>query len=183
VTAKKAQLSESNENKSIFKPYPAMTDSPSASFYRLTPHQAGLVKQAIKTAVASMGSLYASRFLKLPEGYWAVISAIIVMQSDLNATLKTSVNRLAGTAIGAIVGGICASLLEIHIWSLGIAVMAAILVCALLDRWESYRFAGVTVAIVMLASHNASHWTVALHRFAELSLGIVIALAVELTWR
>src|SRR5258708_36024653 len=160
-----------------------MTDTPEASFYRLTPHQAGLVKQAVKTAVAAMASLYASRFLKLPEGYWAVISAIIVMQSDLAATLKTSVNRLAGTAIGAVVGGIVATLLGIHIWSLGIAVMAAILVCALLDRWESYRFAGVTVTVVMLASHGASHWIVALHRFVELSLGIVIALTIELAWR
>src|SRR5258708_10230179 len=150
---------------------------------RVTPHHAELVKQAAKTAVAAMASLYASRFLKLPEGYWAVISAIIVMQSDLAATLKTSVNRLAGTAIGAVVGGICATLFGIHIWSLGIAVMAAILICALLDRWESYRFAGVTVAIIMLASHNVSHWTVAWHRFAELSLCIVIALAIELAWR
>jgi hypothetical protein len=57
--------------------------------------------------------------------------------------------------------------------------MAAMLLCALLDQWESYRFAGITVAIVMLWPHHASPWIVGLHRFAEISLGIVVALAAE----
>ena len=144
-----------------------------------TPRRTGLIKQAVKTAAAATISLYASRFLKLPEGYWAAISAIIVLQSNLEATFRTSVNRLAGTAIGAVVGALFAETVGVRLWMFGMAVMTAILVCVLLDQWESYRFAGVTVAIVMLTPHHASPWVVALHRFAELSLGIVVALAAE----
>ena len=70
-----------------------------------TPRRTGLIKQAVKTAAAATISLYASRFLKLPEGYWAAISAIIVLQSNLEATFRTSVNRLAGTAIGSLLFG------------------------------------------------------------------------------
>jgi uncharacterized membrane protein YccC len=143
----------------------------------------GLLKQAVKTSGAAMVSLYASRILNFPEGYWAAISSIIVMQSDLGATLRTSWVRLAGTAIGAVVGGGAMALLGPHHWSFGIAVMVAILICAWLDRWESYRFAGVTVAIVMLVGHHGAPFVVALHRFLEVSLGIVIALVTLLIWR
>lgn len=160
-----------------------MTEIPARAIYRLSPHHVGLLKQTAKTTVAAMASLYASRFLKLPDGFWAVISAIFVVQPNLHASLRTSASRLAGTAIGAVAGGIFAALLGIHVWSFGIAVMAAILICALLNHWESYHFAGITVAIVMLASNNVSHWTVALDRFLELSLGIVIALTIEFAWR
>ena len=63
----------------------------------------GLLKQAVKTAGAAVLSLYVCRWLGLPEGYWAVISAIIVMQSNLKTTLRDGLSRLAGTAIGAVV--------------------------------------------------------------------------------
>ena len=144
-----------------------------------TPRRAGLIKQAVKTVAAALISLYASRFLKLPEGYWAAISAIVVLQSDLQSTFRTSVNRLAGTAIGAVVGSGFAISFNEHLWVFGLALMTAMLICALLDQWESYRFAGITVAIVMLLPHHASPWIVGLHRFAEISLGIVVALAAE----
>src|SRR5580698_10923653 len=63
-------------------------------------------KQAVKTAIAGAISLAITNLFHLPEGYWAAISALIVMQSNVGATLNASRTRLAGTAIGAIVGGI-----------------------------------------------------------------------------
>jgi uncharacterized membrane protein YccC len=45
------------------------------------------------------------------------------------------------------------------------------------------RLAGVAVAIVMLASHPTRPWIAALHRFIEVSFGIVIAVLVSaLIW-
>jgi uncharacterized membrane protein YgaE (UPF0421/DUF939 family) len=117
--------------------------------------------------------------MKLPEGYWAAVGAITAMQSDLGATIQVSINRLVGTAIGAIVGAAFLVLLEMHLWSFAAALTTAILICAVLNRWETYRFAGVTVAIVMLVPHDISPWVVGLHRFLEFAVGIVIALLVS----
>jgi uncharacterized membrane protein YgaE (UPF0421/DUF939 family) len=164
------------------RPHPANPLNALHSLVRMpkpTPARTGLLKQAVKTAAAALISLYCSRFLKLPEGYWAAISAIIVLQSDLESTLRASVNRLAGTAIGAVVGAGVSVYFSEQFWIFGLALMLAMLICALLDQWESYRFAGVTVAIVMLIPHRASPWIVGMHRFAEISLGIVVALAAE----
>jgi len=144
----------------------------------LTPRQAGFVTQAVKTSFAATLALYLAGLLQLPEPYWAAVSAIIVMQSDLVELERASISRLAGTAIGALVGACAVSLLGTRLWSFALAVLLTTLICAVIGRWETYRFAGVTVAIVMLITHHGTPWMVALHRFLEVSFGIVVAFVV-----
>jgi len=139
-----------------------------------------LAKQAIKTAVAGIASLYITSFLKLPEGYWAAISALIVMQSSVGATVSASRTRLAGTAVGALVGGAFVAMLGTAIPWFAIGVALAFFLCSILQLAESQRLATVTVAIIMLSGRATSPWVLALHRFTEVSIGIVIALVVSL---
>jgi uncharacterized membrane protein YgaE (UPF0421/DUF939 family) len=47
----------------------------------------------------------------------------------------------------------------------------------------AYRFAGITLTIVLLAGHGRPPWIVASHRFVEVSLGIAVALLVAQVWR
>jgi uncharacterized membrane protein YccC len=138
-------------------------------------------KQAIKTAVAGVVSLYVTNLFRLPEGYWAAITALIVMQSNVGATLNASRTRLAGTAAGAVVGGLFVALFGMNTLGFALAVAIAFFVCDLLHLAESQRLATVTVAIIMLIAHTNSAWIIALHRFTEVALGIIIALLVSLT--
>jgi len=119
----------------------------------------------------------------MPESYWAAISAIIVMLPDVTRTWKASAQRLVGTAIGVMVGGTFAALFGQQLWAFGAAVTITVLVCGLLGFAEAARLSGVAVAIVMLVSHPGRPWTAALHRFLEVSFGIVIAVVVSaLIW-
>lgn len=133
------------------------------------------VAHAVKTGLAAAIAMYLARFLGLPEGYWAAISAIIMMYSDLSRTLKASGARLVGTAIGVSVGGVFAQLFGQRLWAFAVAVALTLLVCGLLGFADAARLAGVAVAIVMLISHPGHPWTAALHRFLEVSFGIVVA--------
>jgi uncharacterized membrane protein YccC len=45
------------------------------------------------------------------------------------------------------------------------------------DR-SAYRFAGITVAVVMLIPHGAPPWVIAFNRFVEVSIGILVGLSV-----
>jgi uncharacterized membrane protein YgaE (UPF0421/DUF939 family) len=137
------------------------------------------LEHAAKTGLAAVLAFYLARFLSLPESYWAAISAILVMYSDVSRTVKASGQRLVGTAIGVSVGGIFAALFGQHLWAFGAAVTLTVLVCALLGFAEAARLAGVAVAIVMLVSHPGRPWAAALHRFLEVSFGIVIAVLVS----
>ena len=139
----------------------------------------GHLKHAAKTGLAAVLAFYLARFLGLPESYWAAISAIIVMYSDVSKTVQASGYRLVGTAIGVTIGGIFAALFGQQLWAFGVAVTLTVLVCALLNFADAARLAGVAVAIVMLTEHPARPWIAPLHRFLEVSFGIVIAVLVS----
>jgi uncharacterized membrane protein YccC len=50
-----------------------------------------------------------------------------------------------------------------------------------LDR-SAYRFGGVSLAIVLLIPRTAPAWIIAFHRFAEVSIGIAVALLLATVW-
>jgi len=137
------------------------------------------IKQAFITAVTAVSCLYVTEWLKLPQGFWAVMSSIVVMQTDAKATISASWMRVAGTFVGALVGGLFLALWGYHIWLFGAAVGLVVLVCAFLRLMESYRIAAVTVAVVMLMGSPASPWMTATYRFLEVSFGILISLLIS----
>ncbi|HTZ99076.1 MAG TPA: FUSC family protein [Candidatus Aquilonibacter sp.] len=136
-----------------------------------------------RTAVAAMLSLLAAAAFKLPEAYWAAITTIVVMQSTLGAALKISGQRFAGTALGAAAGALIAVWLPPKAIVFGGSVFVMGLACAVLhlDR-AAYRFAGITLAIILLIPRGQGPWVAALHRFIEVSIGIAVGLVITALW-
>ena len=129
---------------------------------------------AARTTVAAVVSYLIARLFRLPEAYWAPISTLIGMQSTLGASLPVSVQHFAGTAVGAAIGAVTATYFPESVWAFGVAVLMIGVLCALL-RVErgAYRYASTTLVIVMLVTRSTSAWRIAIHRFFEVSLGIV----------
>jgi len=48
---------------------------------------------------------------------------------------------------------------------------------------KGHSYVGMTLAIIVLISRPEAPWIAALHRFGEVSLGILVALAVVVVWR
>lgn len=141
-----------------------------------------ILVSAARTAIAATASYLIARLSGLPEAYWAAILTLVIMQSTLGATLQISIERFIGTLLGAIAGGLLAGSFTQMWWAFAGGVFVLGIVCFLLGLQNSYRFAGITLAIVMLIPHTASPWTVAVHRFIEVSIGIVVGLAVTFVW-
>ncbi len=141
------------------------------------------LKHSVRTAVAAVVSLLVARLFHLPETYWAAISTLIVMQSNLGAALPISAQRFIGTAVGAIFGGFAATYFPANVAAFGVAVFAIGVVCAALKvERAAYRYASITLAIVMLVPRASHEWAVAMHRFFEVSIGIVVGLALSAVW-
>lgn len=136
-----------------------------------------------RTSVAAMVSLLVASAFKLPEAYWAAVTTIVIMQSTLGAALKVSGQRFAGTALGAAAGALVATYFPANAIVFGAGVFVLGLVCAVLnlDR-PAYRFAGITLAIVLLVARDTSAWVVATHRFIEVSIGIAVGLVITALW-
>ena len=142
-----------------------------------------VVVHCVRTAVAAMASVLAARLFRLPEAYWAPVTTIVITQSSLGAALSVSWQRFVGTALGALVGAIAASQFGPHVLAFGTCVFILGILCAMAgsDR-SAFRFGGITVAIVLLVPRANPPWQVAFHRFAEVSIGIGVALLFSLLW-
>lgn len=141
------------------------------------------VIHALRTTVAAVVSLLVARLFKLPESYWAAITTLVVMQSTLGAVFTISWHRFVGTAIGAAAGALLATYFASKTGIFGMGIFILGIICALLrlDR-AAYRFAGITLAIIMLVAHTNAAWIVAVDRFFEVSLGIAVGLALTAIW-
>jgi uncharacterized membrane protein YccC len=136
-----------------------------------------------RTAIAGVVSLVLAHALKLPEAYWAPITAMVVMQSTLGAALKVSWQRLVGTALGAVAGAILTKYFgsSVVAFTLGVFVLGLLSAVFRIDR-SAYRFAGITVAMVMLIQRGASPWAMGFHRFVEVSVGLVTGVLITAAW-
>jgi uncharacterized membrane protein YccC len=122
--------------------------------------------------------MYFSRFLGLPEGYWAAITAMIVLQASLGAAIKESWVRVVATAIGACVAMPFVAFFGQSLAVFGVAVFVTVVLCSALRLQAGLRVAATTVAIIMLISHPGRPWAPGIHRFLEVSFGIIVALVV-----
>jgi uncharacterized membrane protein YgaE (UPF0421/DUF939 family) len=139
------------------------------------------IEDSARTAVAAVAALLAARILRLPEFYWAPISAIVIMQSVLDP-LRVSWQRFVGTALGAVMGAALASFSGPNAFVYGAGIFVCGIICWLFRVGNAYRFAGIALSIVFLIARERSPWIVAEHRFVEVSLGIAVALGVTTVW-
>jgi len=138
---------------------------------------------SVRTAVAAVASLLVARLLRLPASYWAPITTLVITQSSLGAAFAVSSQRFIGTALGAVFGGLVACTFPPSVLVFGVCIFVLGLLCALMrSGYPAYRFGGITVAIVLLLPRTEPAWMVAFHRFAEVSIGIAVALIFAWVW-
>jgi uncharacterized membrane protein YccC len=141
------------------------------------------ITHAIRTAVAATVSVIIARLVQMPEAYWAAIATLVVMQSTLGATLTLSIERIIATAVGASVGALEANYFGGNLIAFALAiVLIGLLSIAFRLEKTAYRYASITLAIIVLIPRTAPSWAIALHRFLEVSVGIIVALAVVALW-
>jgi uncharacterized membrane protein YccC len=142
------------------------------------------LRLAVRVTTAAVLAFALAKLLGFAHGYWAVITAIIVMQTSVGGSLKAAVDRLLGTMAGALYGAAIALAIP-HGTTEGLAaaMVAAILPLALLAAVRpSFKVAPVTAFIVLvpLSGVAASPLTYALDRILEISIGSVVGLATAL---
>jgi uncharacterized membrane protein YccC len=141
------------------------------------------ITHAIRTAVAATVSVLVARLVQMPEAYWAAIATLVVMQSTLGGTLTLSIERIVATAVGASVGALEGNYFGANLVAFALAIfLLGLLSIAFRLEKTAYRYASITLAIIVLIPRSDSPWIIALHRFLEVSVGIIVALAVVAVW-
>lgn len=137
---------------------------------------------ALRLACAAMGAVLASWLLELPNGYWAPMTAVMVLKPRLDETYSRGLQRVAGTLLGAGGATLVAALLQPGPWTLAALVLAM--------AWASYalqrvNYAALSTAIsayvvFLLALVAMPELEAAGHRILATLAGSGLAFAVDL---
>lgn len=138
---------------------------------------------AFRSALAAGLSMAVATGLGVPEPYWSPITTIIVTQSSVADSWLISRRRLLGTLLGVTLGALQVLLLPQGVLSYTLAILLLGLVCGFSRIHQSaYRFGGIALTIVITAAPSDPVWRVALFRFVDVAIGIVVALVITRLW-
>jgi uncharacterized membrane protein YgaE (UPF0421/DUF939 family) len=141
------------------------------------------IRHSVRTALAATASVIVARLVQMPEAYWAAIATLVIMQSSLGATLTLSIERVIATALGASVRAVEANYVGANLAAFTLAIFFIGLLSYRFRREKTaYRCASVTLTIIVLIPRPNPAWIVGLHRFIEVSVGIIVALLVVAIW-
>lgn len=139
------------------------------------------VRHGAKVGLASVMAYVLSGWAGLPYAYWAVITTVIVMQMHVADSLRMSIYRFTGTAIGALIGIIMILILPPTPYYTLLGIFVGTGLCAYLTRYnERFRMAAITLAIVFLTSLGEPHRIeFTLFRLVEIGVGVLCAFLVS----
>ena len=151
-----------------------------------------VLKLSARTAVATVAAVLVARLSGLAENYWAAIATLVVLQSGLGTSLPMAGREFLGTALGVSLGAVLGQYFGRGLLSFGAGIFLLGLIGGALgsvhpylrnrlDR-TGYRFAGTAFTIVILIPRPEPVWSVATHRFLEVSIGIIVAVAMSIVW-
>ncbi|HEU5333689.1 MAG TPA: FUSC family protein [Actinocrinis sp.] len=67
-------------------------------------------QHALRLATAAIVAELAARAVGLPHGYWAALTAVVVLKSDHVLTVRRGLDRVGGTTLGVVLGMLLAAL-------------------------------------------------------------------------
>jgi uncharacterized membrane protein YccC len=155
----------------------------------MTPVQPWLARQsdrlwlALRMLISATAAYALAHAFGLTQGYWAVLTTIIVTQTSIGGSLKAAIDRLVGSICGALVGAVAALLLPSHApLVVGATLIAALTPLAVLTAfYPTYRIAPITAIIVLMSTGAATLGPLgyALDRVLEITLGAVVGVVVS----
>src|SRR3982750_2545253 len=138
---------------------------------------------ALRMTASSLATFVFAEALGLPQGFWAVITALIVTQSNVGGSLKAALDRFAGSLLGAVYGSAVAFAIP-HDGGLtrAIALVVAVAPLSFMAAYSAgFRVAPITAIIVLLSASGATLGPLgfATDRILEVGLGCAIGLLVS----
>ena len=136
-------------------------------------------RHAARLSVAAVLCAQITHLIGLQQGFWAVITAIIIMQGSQSGTLGAAMDRLFATIAGGVLG-VAVVWIGLMLWMPQAVrlILATVPFAMLALQRPSFRLAPVTAAIVVMISGSGQEaLQFALDRLLEISIGSIIGVA------
>jgi uncharacterized membrane protein YccC len=141
------------------------------------------LRHGFKTGLAAVLAYIVADLLQLKFGYWAALSAVIVMQVNVADSIRMCWYRFSGTAVGAAMGVVALLVFPATQPMTLLALFLSVGFCAYMTKYNArYRMAAITVSIIVLASMDQpDRIPFALFRFLEIGIGVACAFLVTIS--
>jgi p-hydroxybenzoic acid efflux pump subunit AaeB len=142
------------------------------------------VKHSLKTALAVVLAVILAIWFRWDKPYWSGVTVLIVMLPYIGASLEKSLLRLAGTWLGALAGVLVTS---VFIQSpLPFTIVLAVMIISFVylsgSNYAVIMGVGTMVIVIFSGLEDPTRiWHTGCYRCAEVTLGIVVGLFVNLS--
>jgi uncharacterized membrane protein YccC len=110
------------------------------------------MRLAVQTAFATVATYGFVHWFGLTQGYWAIMTTILVVQGSVGASLGHALERLFATLFGAVAGVAAVAVFDSGPLNTFISLFLTVVGLTYLSSRASFRLAPVTAAIVILSS-------------------------------
>lgn len=138
---------------------------------------------SLRGAVGLALAVLLARLLGLDHAFWTVLGTLSVLRSNALATGRTTLQALAGTLVGFLLGAPLMMLIGPHVPALWIALPIAVFLAAYTPTAVHFVVgqAAFTILVIVLFNLIApAGWTVGLVRIEDIALGTGVSVAVGL---
>jgi len=137
------------------------------------------LRYCAKIALASVAAYALTAGGRDEYALYSMLGASLVVGGSLGEDLDSSFNRIRGTLVGAVVGGVVAYAAGKSVWSLGITVASLAWLCIGLGWGTSALRVAIAMALVMVFSHVDDAAEYGIWRVLNTMIGVVIGVAVS----
>lgn len=105
---------------------------------------------AIKIALACLITSLTWTYFKIPEGFWATITCLTIVEESTQRTQEKSLLRFFAHVIAALFGAFCALIIGEHYWWRLLPLVGSFFFCGyLIGLNKSYTYFGNTMAVAI----------------------------------
>jgi uncharacterized membrane protein YccC len=134
-------------------------------------------RHAIRLGVAAALATAIAEGLRLPRGYWVVVTVLVVLKPNFGGTIERVIQRIGGT----IVGGVIALLVSIFVLDERLLFLCLALLAFISFSIRSFGYGFFTLVLtplfmILLDLANPGDWKVSLFRILDTLVGGILAL-------
>ena len=142
--------------------------------------RAQTARQAIRLLSACALAYGTAAWLGLPEAYWSMITAVVVIQSDLGHTIAAGRDRVVATLLGAVFGLALIALRQHGLPTLPLFVAGLVPLACITAIWPAMRLSCTTLVVVFLIPAGGDPYARPLFRVLDILIGALACLAVSM---
>lgn len=141
-----------------------------------------IIKAALKITIACTFTFLTWLLVNQPEGFWATVSCLLIMEESIKATKVKASFRIIAHLLAASVGVLWAISLGNYLWSLIIPIIMGGYFCGyLISLKNKYSPLGTTMGIalmimLLMSPGSVSTLDVTFARFLNVMFGVIVAI-------